>query len=100
MLNAPIHSMGRELLAMSLAGDAPFGILASGKWGPKQTSPDGLIPWMQSHRSPLDPRKDNGSSRCWSRLPVLGRILWFNTEALAPPFLQDAYVEREVTQNV
>lgn len=45
-LNAPICSMGRELLPMSLAGDAPSGILAAGKQEPKQVlpSPDGVIP--------------------------------------------------------
>lgn len=51
-------------------------------------------------QSLLDPREDSGSRRYWSRLPVLGDTLWFNTETSAPPFLQDAYVEREMTQNV
>lgn len=87
---------------MPVAGDAPSGILTAGKWGPKQVlpSPDGLIPWVHSHRFLLGPREDSGSSRFWSRLPVLGRTLWFNTEALAPPFPQDFCVGRAVTQNV
>lgn len=77
MLNAPICSMGRELLAMLLAGDAPSGILAAGKWVPKQVLPSkgGLIPWVHSHRSPLGPREDSAGSRYWSRLPVLGQSL-------------------------
>lgn len=77
MLSAPICSMGRELLAMSLAGDAPSGILAAGRWEPKQVllSLGGLIPWVHSHSSPLGPREDSGGSRYWSRLPVLGHTL-------------------------
>lgn len=85
MLSAPICSMGRELLAMSLAGDAPSGILAAGKWEPKQVLPSlgGLIPRVHSHRSPLAPREDGGGSRCWSSCQFW-ETLRFNTEAQRP----------------
>lgn len=78
--------MGRELLAASLARDAPSGILVAGKWEPKKVLPslDSLIPWMHSHRFPLGPREDSGGSRYWRRLLALGHTLWFNTEAQRP----------------
>lgn len=78
--------MGRELLAMPLAGDAPSGILAAGKWELKKVLPslDSLIPWVHSDRTPLAPGEDSAGSRYWSRLLVLGHTLWFNTETQRP----------------